>query len=189
MLEIDRVDDVGAWVAQGARRPRAAVQSLDLRAVEGLDGTGFDGCLFLGCELTAAQAGALALGGALVIGDGAARPFSVHRSGLYTVDELFAGFDPADPAGWDDTFDARVYRHWVDAGQHAPGSIAETLAQRLHDHSVTDALEEALAGRRPVAIMGGHAIERSDPQYASVARRFLPWRSRTPSKPSTGRDA
>lgn len=170
MLEIDEIDDVRAWVAQGDRRPPAAVQALDLREVDGFDGPGFDGCLFLGCELTAAQAGALVLGGALVIGDGAARPFSVHRSALYTVDELFAGFDPADPAGWDDTFDARVYRHWVATGQHAPASIAETLAQRLHDHSITDALEEALAGRRPVAIMGGHAIERGDPQYASVAR-------------------
>jgi predicted Rossmann-fold nucleotide-binding protein len=170
VLEIDRTEDVAPWVAQGTRRARAAVQQLDLRDVDGLGGPGFDGCLFLGCALTAEQAGALTLGGALVIHDGAGRPFSIHRSRLYTVDELFAGFDPADPAGWDDTFDARVYRYWVGAGQHAPGSIAETLAQRLHDHSITDALEEALAGRRPVAIMGGHAIERLDPHYAAVAR-------------------
>jgi predicted Rossmann-fold nucleotide-binding protein len=170
VLEIDAVADCAAWVAQGERRPVAAVQELDLREIEGLDGPGFDGCLFLGCELTAQQAGALTVHGAMVIHDGAGRPFSLHRSRLYTADELFAGFDPADPDGWQATFDARVYRHWVDNGGNAPASIAETLAQRLHDHSITDALDEALAGRRPVAIMGGHDIERRDPRYAAVAR-------------------
>jgi predicted Rossmann-fold nucleotide-binding protein len=170
VLEIDAVGDCVAWVAQGARRAAAALQELDLRGVEGLDGPGFDGCLFLGCDLTAHQAGALTVHGAMVIHDGADRPFSLHRSQLYTAGELFAGFDAADPDGWRATFDARVYRHWVDAGRNAPPSIAETLAQRLHDHSITDALDEALAGHRPVAIMGGHDIERRDPRYAAVAR-------------------
>ena len=170
VLEIDAVADCLAWVAQGERRPGAAVQELDLRAVDGLDGPGFDGCLFLGCELTAQQAGALTMHGAMVVHDGAGRPFSLHRSRLYTADELFAGFDPADPEGWRATFDARVYRHWVAVGGNAPASIAETLAQRLHDHSITDALDEALAGRQPVAIMGGHDIERRDLRYAAVAR-------------------
>ena len=170
MLEIDAVVDCVAWVAEGERRPAAAVQELDLRDVDGLDGPGFDGCLFLGCEMAAHQAGALTLNGAMVIHDGAARPFSLHRARLYTADELYAGFDAADPDGWQSTFDARVYRHWVDAGRNAPPSIAETLAQRLHDHSITDALDEQLAGRMPVAIMGGHDIERGDPRYATVAR-------------------
>lgn len=164
------MEDCRAWVAQGARRPAAAVQALDLRDLDGLDGAGFDGCLFLGCALTTRQAGALTVGGAIVIHDGAGRPFSVHRARLYGADELFAGFDPAAPDGWRSTFDARVYRHWIAAGRNAPSSIAETLAQRLHDHSITDALDEALSGRRPVAIMGGHDIERADPHYATVAR-------------------
>jgi predicted Rossmann-fold nucleotide-binding protein len=170
MMEIDRVDECVAWVAQGDRRPVAAVQALDLREVDGLTGDGFAGSLFLGCELTREQAGALAIGGAMVVHDGVARPFPLHRAHLYTADDLFEGFDRASPDGWQATFDARVYRHWIAAGGHHPTDIAESLAQRLHDHSISDALEEALAGRRPVAIMGGHDIERADPDYASVAR-------------------
>jgi predicted Rossmann-fold nucleotide-binding protein len=170
VLEIDRVDECVAWVAQGERRPAAALQALDLRSVDGLTGRGFAGCLFLGCELTREQAGALAIGGAMLVHDGTERPFPLHRARLYTAAELFEGFAPDALDGWRATFDARVYRHWLAAGSHHPTDIAESLAQRLHDHSITDALEEALAGRRPVAIMGGHDLERAAADYAAVAR-------------------
>ena len=170
MLEIDRTEDCVAWIAQGPRRPPAAVQALDLRALAGLDGDGFTGSLFLGCELTREQAGALTIGGAMVVHDGAGRPFPLHRARLYTPDELFDGFVRGDPEGWHATFDARVHRHWLAAGGQHPVDIAESLAQRLHDHSISDALDEVLAGRRPVAIMGGHDIERAQPEYAAVAR-------------------
>jgi predicted Rossmann-fold nucleotide-binding protein len=170
MREIDRLDVCVAWIAEGPSRAPAAVQALDLRTVDGLTGPGFAGSLFLGCELMREQAGALATDGAVVIHDATPRPFRLHPAQLYTPDVLFAGFDRDDPDGWHATLDARIYRHWVAAGRHAPPSIAETLAQRLHDHAITDALEEALAGRRPVAIMGGHALERRQPQYATVAR-------------------
>ena len=33
----------------------------------------------------------------------------------------------------------------------------------LHDHSITDALYELIRGRKVVAIMGGHGMERADP--------------------------
>jgi predicted Rossmann-fold nucleotide-binding protein len=51
-------------------------------------------------------------------------------------------------------------------------SIDEVLARRLHDSSVTDALEEFLAessGAGAVAVMGGHDKERGDPIYRAVA--------------------
>ncbi|MEO1272435.1 MAG: hypothetical protein AAFX99_30420 [Myxococcota bacterium] len=55
-------------------------------------------------------------------------------------------------------------------GKQYPDSILESLARRLHDHSMTDALHEALEGQRPVAIMGGHGLERRHPVYRMVAR-------------------
>lgn len=121
-MEIDRADECAAWVAQGERRPQAAIQALDLRDLGGLTGAGFAGCLFLGCDLTREQAGALTIGGAMVVHDGGVRPFALHRARLYTADELFAGFDRDVPDGWRSTFDARVYRHWLAAGGHHPGS-------------------------------------------------------------------
>src|SRR5215216_1149996 len=174
MLEIDSVAACEAWLALGEQRPPAAVQALDLTRFDEFERPEqsqtleFEGCLFLSCSLTPSQASELTRSGALVIRDGPERPFSAHRARLYTIDELFAGFRPDDPAGWDATFDAAVYRHVVDTGAVTPDSIAESLARRLHDHSITDALDEVLTGRRVVAIMGGHALERNSPQYAAV---------------------
>ena len=169
VIEIDDLDVCRRWLADPVRPP-AALQALDLRAVAGLESGSFDGCLFLSCALTPAQAGHLTTTGATVIRDAADRPFTAHRAQLYTPEELFAGFDPTRPDGYAATFDARVYRHWVATGRQFPARIDESLARRLHDHSITDALLELLAGRRPVAIMGGHGLERRDPRYATVAR-------------------
>ena len=48
-----------------------------------------------------------------------------------------------------------------------------TLARRLHDHSITDALYGFLQGcksTRVVAIMGGHGLMRNDGMFTTVAR-------------------
>jgi predicted Rossmann-fold nucleotide-binding protein len=171
VLEIDSIDACRAWLAHGdLRRPPAALQALDLRSFTDFEVGDFGECLFLGCELTPFQAGHLAITGALVIRDRHDRPYSIHRRRLYDVAELFAGFRPDQPGDWNDTFDAAVYRYYVAHGASRPDSIAESLAQRLHDHSITDALDEFLDGRSPVAIMGGHGLRRADPHYATVAR-------------------
>lgn len=170
MIEIDDLQACRDWLSLGADRPPAAFQSLDLREVTGFESGAFAGCLFLACELTPAQAGFLTTMGATVIRDRDVRPFTAHRSQLYTPEELFDGFDPGDPAGYESTYDALVYRHWEQSGRQYPPLIDESLARRLHDHSISDALHDELAGRRPVAVMGGHSLERSDPQYAAVAR-------------------
>jgi len=169
MIEIDDLDACRSWIA-ASPRPAAALQALDLRDVAGFESGSFAGCLFLSCVLTPTQAGYLTATGATVIRDDSERPYSAHRAQLYTPAELFAGFDPDRPDGYASSFDARVYRHWVDTGRQYPDRIDESLARRLHDHSITDALLEFLDGRRPVAIMGGHGLERSDHRYASVAR-------------------
>lgn len=169
MIEIDDLDGCHRWLAEPDREP-AAFQHLDLRDQRGFESGSFAGCLFLSCDLTPAQAGFLTTTGATVIRDDDGRPFTAHRSHLYTPEELFAGFDPDVPDGYDATYDALVYRHWVATGRQYPDRIDESLARRLHDHSITDALQEELAGREPVAIMGGHGIERRDPRFAAIAR-------------------
>ena len=49
--------------------------------------------------------------------------------------------------------------------------IAETLARSLHDHSMSDALHDFLSHydeRKVVAVMGGHALLRTDVNYRKV---------------------
>ena len=170
MFEITTIDAAEDWAALPPPRSPAAFRALDLRDVAGFEHGTFDGCLFLSCLLTPAQAGFLTTTGATIVRDRPERPFTLHRATLYSPDELFAGFDPDRPDGYATTFDARVYRHWERTGRQHPPFIDESLARRLHDHSITEALHDALVGTRPVAIMGGHGLERAAPGYLTVAR-------------------
>ena len=170
VLEIDDLASARSWIAGGDDRPAAALQSLDLRDEPGLESGQFAGCLFLGCGLTPAQAGYLTIVGATVIRDDGRRPYPAHRAHLYTPEELFDGFEAGDPDAYAATYDAVVYEHWAATGRQHPPSIEESLARRLHDHSITEALHDALADELPIAIMGGHGIERSSEAYATVAR-------------------
>jgi predicted Rossmann-fold nucleotide-binding protein len=170
MREFDAIQQVRHWLAEGPHRAPAAVQALDLRDLPTLETDPFDDSLFLGCQLTDKAAGNLSRTGAFVLPDDPDRPFKIHRSRLYTPEELFAGFDPDSPQGWESTYDYEVYDHYVRTGRQFATSIAETLARRLHDHWLSDALVEALRLRPVVAIMGGHGMERGDPMYRTVAR-------------------
>jgi predicted Rossmann-fold nucleotide-binding protein len=171
MIEIIDADACREWLADPLRPP-AALRGLDLRDRPEFERGSFDDSLFLSCRLTPRQAAHLTATGATVLIDDASRPYAAHRATLYTPAELFAGFDPDGPpdsAGYAATLDAEVFRHVAATGGAQPTSIAESLAQRLHDHAITESLDAALAGTRPVAIMGGHDLERASAQYAMVA--------------------
>lgn len=149
----------------------AAYRDIDLRELADLmRGRDFGSSLFLGCELAPEMVSRLAEGGAFLIRDIEGFTFPVHRSRLYTAEELFRGFDPGLPDSHLQTLDHIVYREYVESGGEFAESIKVTLARRLHDHSITEALSEKLAGRKIVAIMGGHGLERRNPVYFTVAR-------------------
>ncbi len=170
MQQLNTPEQVDAWLDTIDRSP-ACVELRDLspfhdRLVE----TELSGTLFLGCDLPREVASRLVGAGASVIGALPPRRFRVHRPFLYDVDELFAGFDPSDPDGHLATLDHLIYEEYLDDGGPEPSSIAVSLAQRLHDHAITDGIRELVDGRRVVAIMGGHALERRSPTYGHVAR-------------------
>jgi len=178
MLELESLPALEQHLAAGAPLANVILQGLDLRGyTQRLRGQDVSGALFLGCELEAQLSQELVAAGAMVFPPFRGLPYSPYRGHLYTAEELYAGFDPRAPATYADTLDARVYAHWVAQGRGNPPSLLETLAQRLHDHAVTDALEDLLSGRDPllgvprdvVAIMGGHAMRRGQPDYAGVA--------------------
>lgn len=169
MLQIDNLDSFANWIKLGESRPAAALQDLELlsHSSELLEHS-FPGSIFLGCELCDATAGHIALTGGVVIPDLEEFGFSVHKAHLYSVDELFAGFDPADPDGYHQTYDYSVYRQYMKQGKSRV-HINVSLARTLHDHSITDALDELIHGKKVVAIMGGHGMERGEPFYTEIA--------------------
>lgn len=170
MHEIDTEQKLEAAIESGSLKD-AVVQGLDLRRHDDrLGEVAVAGAVLLGCSLEPAQIARLVTRGALVFPELPALPYDPYRPRLYDPTELFAGFDPGDPCSYCDTPDARIYRHWQKTGGASPPSILEALARRLHDHAISDALDELLSPYPKVAaIMGGHGMPRGRGDYLTIA--------------------
>ncbi|MFA5507452.1 MAG: hypothetical protein WC314_17075 [Vulcanimicrobiota bacterium] len=170
MIELTSVEEARIFIQSPGFQP-AAYRDIDLRPLTTLiEERNFGASLFLGCDLERSSISHLAAGGAFLIHDIEDFSFPIHRSTLYSPDELFQGFDPNQPDAYRQTRDYQIYLEYVQAGRQFSESIQVTLAQRLHDHSISEALDHKLKGRKVVAIMGGHGVERRSPEYFEVAR-------------------
>lgn len=141
-------------------------RSAELRSVDP------QGAIFLGCRFAPGDEQSLRDRGALIFPELPGLPFDPYRGGLYTAADLYAALD----AGYPRTPDARINAWYRATGRS--GDLAAELAMSLHDHAITDALDEALAAVPPdrvVGVMGGHALQRTDPGYreAVLAARQL----------------
>ena len=90
-----------------------------------------------------------------------------YRNHLYTPEELYEGYSPAEKDSYERCFDGRVYRHFLKKGKFT-SDAKETLARSLHDHSISDCLHDFLSNfdeHRLVGIMGGHSLSRTDQAY------------------------
>lgn len=147
-----------------------AVQSLDLTEIEEqVLATRFSKSLFLGCTLSDDLLHHLLPDNFIFpVLD---VPFNSYPSTLYNKDSLYNGFDPSRPDTYLGTLDHVVYQYYQHSLERL--SIKDTLAQRLHDHSITDSLHDYIGRydeRKLVAIMGGHRVKRTDGMYLQVAR-------------------
>ncbi|HEX8441513.1 hypothetical protein [Archangium sp.] len=173
MVEIESLAAFEQHLASGRSLANVILQGLDLtghtRALLTADLTG---TVFLGCQLEKDALQTVLAHGAMVFPPFSGLPYSPYRGSLYTPEELYAGFDPTRPESYADTPDARIYAYWNARGGAHPPTLLEMLAQRLHDHAITDAMEEVLAHqgrpRKVVAIMGGHSMRRGQPDYRAV---------------------
>lgn len=96
-------------------------------------------------------------------------PYQPLRTGLYSPDELMSGFDPLQPESFAQTRDFQIYHSFVAEGGAASENYFASMMQSLHDNSITQALRSLLAGKRCVAIMGGHKLQRNEPLYEQIA--------------------
>ncbi|MCY1031969.1 hypothetical protein OV207_10920 [Corallococcus sp. BB11-1] len=174
MIELETLAAFERHLHAGLPLSHVVIQGLDLRRyTRELSTLELVGTVFLGCELEKEALSAALAHGALVFPPLSGLPYQPYRGSLYSPEELYAGFDPSRPETYADTPDARVYAHWAAHGRGNAPTLLETLSQRLHDHAVTDAMEDLLLAeggkRKVVAIMGGHSMKRGQPDYRSVA--------------------
>ena len=173
-VEIDSIEQFRER-ARGGGLENAVVQGLDLRQESAILRRGpCSGAIFLGCPLEDSTARHIEATGGLIFPRLPDLPYRTYRPTLYTVDELMAGYVRGDPASHRRCLDQRIYAHYDRKRAVEPLPVLEALAQRLHDHAIDDALGDLLhrgdQPRRVVAIMGGHSMRRTDPQYRRVAR-------------------
>lgn len=147
-----------------------AVQSLNLNKVEKLMLTvNFSKSLFLGCTMSDELLHHLLPNN--FIFPLLEVPFNTYPNKLYNKISLYNGFNHENPQTYTQTLDKVVYDYYRQSLKK--NSIKDTLAQRLHDHSITDSLHEFISNydeRRLVAIMGGHKVKRTDAIYIQVAQ-------------------
>jgi len=151
-------------------------QNLDLRGeTEFLLAISANGAVFLGCQFEGPALEHIVDTCGLVfprLSEHLDLPFQPYRHSLYMVPELMAGFDPDRPASLADTVDGQIYTRFQKyrGSDDQPTPILEALAQRIHDHSIDDALYEfLLEHEHVVGIMGGHRMVRGEQAYRDVA--------------------
>jgi len=151
---------------------QTAIQDLDLIEFDAeLEKTQFNNCIFLGCRMTEKFQIRLLKSNNLVFPP-LNVPYNPYRAQLYTIGQLYQDYDPGDPGTYHRTPDYKIYDYFRKKGRYYPDTIYETLAQKLHDHSITDALMDILEQvdeKRIVAIMGGHGLKRDNPDYHKIA--------------------
>lgn len=166
LREIESLDEFDARTSPGMRLNGWFIQSVDLSGrasiLTEVDPTG---AVFLGCALTESSADDLQRRGALIFPQLPDLPFDPYRGLLYDAGELFG--DGNYSAGTD----AAIY-----AWSRLPRTLTRTLAMALHDHSISDALDEAMEDvdpRHVIGVMGGHALARGDTGFRDAARLGL----------------
>ncbi len=171
--EIESLEELIPLLQKENNLVNIAFQDLDLESIDGqLKAVNFSHCIFLGCRLSESLKVRLLNNGNLVF-PLLDVPYNPYRARLYSVDRLYRDYDPAVPESYERTPDFRIYQYYQEKGRYYPDSIYETLAQKLHDHSITDALMdiiENLDERRIVAVMGGHGLVRNSGDYRKISR-------------------
>ena len=162
VVQVESLADFDRRVAAGASRLSGwRVRHVDLteRGDVLARACGSAGATFLGCTFAPGDEERLERAGALVLPALTIAPVDVYRSRLYSAEELY------DATPYRRSLDARAY-----AWSQTPGSADDALARSLHDHAIDEALAAWTRGKHLVGVMGGHALDRGDADYADAAR-------------------
>lgn len=167
---VKEIHNMGEFLEAGYNLKNATIQNIDFTNQEinwkSLD---LENATFLGCKLNKNDYKEIIDQGGVLFPHKTDLPYKPYRSQLYTWQELYKETKEGH------SIDLEIYNHFS-ASKYAP-SMMEALLQRIHDHSIDDALrdflnanEEGKYGHKSIGIMGGHGTKRSNFYYGEVAR-------------------
>ena len=170
LIEFETTEQLDAHLEAGHKLINIVFQSLDLSEYTlNLLSEPLENCIFLGCKIDPGIVDEIIYKGALVFPPIDNLPYKAFKNSLYSPEDLILGFEIGSKESLNEMFDTMVFKHFVETGRSNPPGIHESFARRLHDHSITDALDEFLVGKKVVAIMGGHAVRRNEQEFQDVA--------------------
>ena len=128
----------------------------------------FEDCLFMGCHIPPRMY--YAMDGECIVFPRVKMPYKVFPNKLYDAKSLYLHYKP----GYHETFytcyDTICYERYMAHGKET-SDIKETLCRVLHDHSIGNALDQFIKQydeKDIVAVMGGHAVKRTDESYHQI---------------------
>lgn len=169
-MEIDSLEILERYITENASLRGAALRDLDLRDhTDLLKSIIISQTVFLGCTMDKELMASLIDNN--LIFPSISMPFDPYTNSLYRTEDLYRNFDRHDPKSYIKTPDAQIYNHYVST-KRDKDSILETFARRLHDYSITNALNDEIRRfdeKKVSAIMGGHSLKRGDENYFKAA--------------------
>ena len=150
---------------------KCVFQNINLSLPENIHDYTFSDNVFLGCIMHEPLIEKLSINN-IIIPTLPGLPYNCFPGQLYERHTLLNNYTLGQPESYSLSLDNQVYNHFLSTGKIAD-SIYETLARRLHDHSITDSLEEFISQwdeKKVVAIMGGHNLSRNAESYEKIVR-------------------
>lgn len=99
------------------------------------------------------------------------KPYNLFLDSLYDAESLYKGFTLCRPGSYSESYDQRVYQHYMKAGKGSKACEDELLARTLHDSCISRHMRKFLEDypeRTQIGIMGGHGLLRTDKCYWNV---------------------
>lgn len=170
-ITIHSIKSFRQFLRKGLSLKNCTLQHIDFSRVKiQWENLKIENTTFLGCQLQIEQEIQLRRKGAMIINAPQNLPYQPFRDQLYSWQELMKGYTFEK----DNSIDYKIYNHFSEH-KYAP-TINETLWQRIHDHSMDDALRELLkfdehgmTKKKCIGFMGGHSTKRDDPFYEKTA--------------------
>ena len=168
--EIEELYDLRQQMSHNETLRHCAFQAINFEKCGfPLENYRFEDCLFMGCIIPPRMF--YAMDEACIVLPRVKMPYKVFPNKLYNAQSLYLHYKPGYHETYYTCYDTIVYDRYMAMGKET-GDIKETLCRLLHDHSIKNAIDSFIADydeKDIVAVMGGHAVKRTDPYYRQIA--------------------
>lgn len=170
-IEIEELDALRQLLSRTEVVRRYAFQAVNFeKSGFPVENYRFEDCLFMGCIIPPRMY--YAMNEQCIVLPRVKMPYKVFPNKLYNARTLYLHYKPGEHETFYTCYDTICYERYMALGKET-SDIKETLCRVLHDHSIGNALDQFITRYDPkdvVAVMGGHAVKRTDPSYKQIVQ-------------------